>query len=149
MEIRAFVLVAGLGIAWLPALMPAQAEEGVVNPVAKVRNIVLSIKGTPDNVASLCRLALIQMLEEEEFTVVKDRARADAELVFTGNPVTITQGRRMDIGKVQLSYAVEVNGATGRIWSLVDHEWGSSLADACEDAAGDIADELAEARDDD
>ncbi|HXG27652.1 MAG TPA: hypothetical protein VNJ47_02240 [Nevskiales bacterium] len=149
MEIRAFILGAGLGIACLPALMPAQAEEAVVNPVAKVRNLVLSIKGTPDNVASLCRLALVQTLEEEEFTVVKDRAKADAELVFTGNPVTITQGRRMDIGKVQLSYAVEVNGSAGRIWSLVDHEWGSSLADACEDAAGDIADELAEARDDD
>ncbi len=149
MEIRMWTLGTGLWIGLLTAMVPALAAAETVNPMAKVRNLVLSLKGTPENIAGLCRPALVAALEDEDFVVVKDRAKADAEVVFTANHVTITQGRRMDIGKSQLNYAVEVTDTNGRrLWSLVDHEWGGSLADACEDAADDIADELEDARDD-
>jgi hypothetical protein len=149
MEIRALTLGAGLCAGLMTALTPALTVAETVNPMAKVRNVVITMKGTSENIAGLCRPALVQELEDEDFVVVKDRAKADAELIFTASHVTITQGRRMDIGKSQLNYAVEVNDMSGRrLWSLVDHEWGSSLADACEDAADDIADELEDARDD-
>ncbi|MGH8453787.1 MAG: hypothetical protein ACRES4_10705 [Nevskiales bacterium] len=150
------VLTTGLLAFGLTAL-PVQAhhEEGLHRGMANVRSIFLSVDG-PDrkainreNTSDLCLVALTHELQDEGFAVAGSRAKADAELVFTGGYITITQGRVNMIGDVQLNYAAvlkDKNGTT--LWSVVDDEWGDSAAEACEDAADDIADELAEERED-
>lgn len=137
----------------LPAL--AAHEEGAHRGMANVRSIFLSVDGPDrkainrDNTSDLCLVALTHALQEEGFTIASSRAKADAELVFTGGYITITQGRVSTIGDAQLSYAAVLKDKAGTtLWSVVDDEWGDSPAEACQDTASDIADELEEARED-
>lgn len=133
-----------------------QAREQVQKaPLAYVQRILLTVKGPDvkainrDNMSDLCLVALMQELQDEGFTIARSRDQADAELLFTGGYITITQGRSSRIGDVQLSYAAVLKDMKGNtLWSVVDDEWGDSAAEACEDAADDIADDIEDARDD-
>lgn len=133
-----------------------QAREQVQKaPLAYVQRILLTVKGPDvkainrDNMSDLCLVALMQELQDEGFTIARSRDQADAELLFTGGFITITQGRSSRIGDVQLSYAAVLKDMKGNtLWSVVDDEWGDSAAEACEDAADDIADDIEDARDD-
>ncbi len=138
------------------ASFAVQAREQVQKaPLAYVQRILLTVKGPDvkainrDNMSDLCLVALMQELQDEGFTIARSRDQADAELLFTGGFITITQGRASQIGDVQLSYAAVLKDMKGNVlWSMVDDEWGDSAAEACEDAADDIADEIEDARDD-
>lgn len=149
-------LAVALAIALLPASQTAQAHDvGASHALAKVRSLFLVVNGPDrkainrDNTSDLCLVALTHALQEEEFSVVRTRKAADAELVFTGGYITITEGRASRIGEATLNYAVVVKDSQGTVlWSMVDDTKGDSIADACREAAEVIADELEEARDD-
>lgn len=145
-------LMAGIFMVAAPSLAH---DEGLYRGIANVRSLFLSVDGPDrkainrDNTSDLCLVALTHSLQEEGFSIAGSRAKADAELVFTGGFLTITQGRTSLIGDVQLNYAVVLKDKIGTtIWSEVDDEWGDSAAEACEDAADEIAGDLAEVRED-
>lgn len=148
-------VAAGLAMIALAASPALAHEDGAHRGLANVNSIFLSVDG-PDrkainreNASDLCLVSLTHALQEEGFGIAGSRAKADAELVFTGGYITVTQGRPMAIGDAQLSYAAVLKDRKGTVlWSVVEDEWGDSIAEACEDAADDIADEIAEAKDD-
>jgi hypothetical protein len=153
LSLPAFVSILVLSV--LPAVQPAQAHDvGALHALANVRNLFLVVGSTDrksinrNSNSDLCLVALTRALQEERFAVVGSRAKADAELTFTGGFITITEGRASKIGSAKLSYAAVVKDKAGsQLWSMVGDADGDSVAEACETAAEDVAEELEEARD--
>ncbi len=144
--------ITGLLVGVFSAVFPLQAHEFVYRGPVKVNDVLLTINLDAlnrESTSKLCRVALVQALNEEEFNVVPSRSKADVELVLTGGFLTVTEGRAGRIGHAHLSYSAELKDMYGHtILSLVDDEEGDSVAEVCANVASDIADEVEGALDD-
>lgn len=144
--------ITGLLVGVFSAALPLQAHEFVFRGPVKANDVLLTMNLDAlnrESTSKLCRVALTQALNEEEFNVVTSRSKADVELVLTGGFLTITEGRAGRIGNAHLSYSAELRDMHGHtILSLVDDAEGDSVAEVCTDVASDIAEEVEDALDD-
>ena len=131
------VLISGLlGSLFTIGAVSAHEKQRPRGPVlADVNKIMVSIE---------------RELQEEGFVVVDTRREADAELLLTGGHVTTLEGSARNIGDVLLNYAVELRDIeTGRrLFTYIDDQSEGSGAEACEDMAEDVAEELEDAKSD-
>ena len=150
----------GMGLAALLAAGSSATAHERKTPrgpvLADVNKVLVSIGGIDGramgagNLGAICVIALERELQDEGFVVVDTRREADAELLLSGGHITTLEGSPRHIGDVLLNYAVELRDIqTGkRLFSYIDDMFEGSGADACEDMADDVADELGEAKED-
>lgn len=144
--------ISGFAVGVCAGLM-ALAQPVIAHDPGEISSVFLSMsrldkRAAPDSTVELCRLSLVQALHESDLHVTESRMRADAELLFAGNYLTITEGPSSDIGEVLLNYSATLKDHDAkRQFIHIGDARGDSAVEACEEAAEDIADEMEDAID--
>lgn len=149
----ALLVIATVMLATQPALARKSKDKKLgVHNLAQVNTLAVVVDPTVfkrDNMDQICSGAIAVALEERKFKSASDSLDADAVLALRGSSLTITQGRANEIGRTVLNYVATVEiGTLGKVlFTAVGGARGDTAAEACNLAAQDISDKLAEAKD--